>query len=104
MENFELSEALKGKLENAESVEEVIRACAEEGIEITAEDLAGAAVGAELDENALDNVSGGGNVALTAMGVIGKLWYEIQSRRNSIPLPNPPKFPNPKTPFPKKRR
>lgn len=95
MENFELSESLKEKLENAESVEDVIRACAEEGIEITAEDLAGVAVGAELDENALDNVSGGGSAVLTAIGVIGKL---LQKNRA---IPNPTRLPNPKTPFPK---
>lgn len=63
MEQFEISDQLKEKLGKAKSLDEVVQFCREEGIEITKEQLEMAAAqgdGGELDEDTLDNVSGGG--------------------------------------------
>lgn len=57
-----MSEALKAKLEAAQTMEDVIQVCAEEGIEVTREQLEApvpSGPDGELSEDALDNVSGG---------------------------------------------
>lgn len=62
MEANMISKALEEKIKAAETLEDVVKACAEEGIEVTREQLeAGLAQteGGELSENALDKVSGG---------------------------------------------
>lgn len=58
-----ISEALEERLRNAATPEEAVRACAEAGIPITAEQLeppVPSGPDGELSEAALDNVSGGG--------------------------------------------
>ena len=61
MENFEISEALKAKLERAHSLEEIAMICAEEGLEVTAQELKElmAQQTGELELDDLDNVAGG---------------------------------------------
>lgn len=57
-----ISEALEAKLEAAQTTEDVIKAFAEEGIEVTREQLEApvpSGPDGELSEDALDNVSGG---------------------------------------------
>ena len=58
MENMEV---LMSKLDGAETVDDVIRICAEEGVEITEEQLKQMAMeeAGELTEDALDTVAGG---------------------------------------------
>lgn len=63
MAEMEISHALQEKLEKAESLDEVIQACAEEGITLTKEQLEASLSSdpeGELSAEALDNVSGGG--------------------------------------------
>ena len=63
MEEMVISSALEEKLKNAESLDEVVQACAEEGIAITKEQLESplpSGPEGELSAEALDNVSGGG--------------------------------------------
>ena len=70
MEQFEISDLLKEKLEKAETLDEVVLACNEEAIEITKEDLeaADAATSGQLTENDLDNVTGGcGAIAIAVI-------------------------------------
>ena len=62
MAGMAISSALEEKLKNAESLDEVVQACAEEGIAITKEQLEAPLAsdsGGELSPDALDNVSGG---------------------------------------------
>lgn len=61
MESFEISETLKAKLDQAESLEEIAKICAEEGLEVTAEELKElmAMQTSELNPEDLDNVAGG---------------------------------------------
>lgn len=64
MEEMIISSALEEKLENAESLEEVVRLCAEEGIAVTKEELEASLDSdsedeGELNAEQLDNVSGG---------------------------------------------
>lgn len=58
---MELSETLKAKLADAETLEDVAKICAEEGVEVTLEQLkaAEATHKDELNEEDLDNVAGG---------------------------------------------
>lgn len=63
MVEMEISHALQEKLEKAESLDEIIQACAEEGITVTKEQLEASLPSdpeGELSAEALDNVSGGG--------------------------------------------
>lgn len=60
---MENRERLEQKLRNAESLDEVVQACAEEGITVTKEQLEASLSSdpeGELSAEALDNVSGGG--------------------------------------------
>ena len=62
MEQFEVSEELKEKLGKAESLDEVVKILAEEGIAVTKEELEAALAqgeNGELSEEALSAVSGG---------------------------------------------
>lgn len=58
----ELSKAAEAQLEAAETLDEVVRILAEEGTEITKEELITAldAADGELNEDALERVAGGG--------------------------------------------
>ena len=61
MEQFNIPEELKAKIEAAETLEEVAKLCTEAGYEVTVEELEAAvnAPGDELSEGDLDNVAGG---------------------------------------------
>ena len=62
MDTYEMTEALKQKLENANSMDELVKAFHEEGIPVTAELLKKVADGAsddDLSEEDLDAVAGG---------------------------------------------
>lgn len=62
MEEFEITEELKEKLGKAESLDEVVKVLAEEGLEVTKEELETALAqgeNGELSEEALASVSGG---------------------------------------------
>lgn len=63
MEDIQISNSLDEKIQQAETLEEVIEACAAEGIEVTKEQLEAAMLpntNGELNEDMLDAVSGGG--------------------------------------------
>lgn len=81
MEHNQMSPELQAKLDSAESLEDVVRACAEEGITISKEQLealeASTADG-ELNEDALDGVAGG----ITA-GWIFWFWWRNRNRKRS---------------------
>lgn len=67
MAQYEPSEALKEKLGKAESMEDVVRAFSEEGIEVSAEQLEVmlnqvTSADGEISEEALDHVSGGAHL------------------------------------------
>ena len=62
IEEFEVSEELKEKLGKAESLDEVVKILAEEGLEVTKEELEAALAqgeNGELSEETLSAVSGG---------------------------------------------
>lgn len=66
MEPMKISSALEEKLKKAESLDEIVQACAEEGIEITKEQLNDPLPSdpeGALSEAALENVSGGGIIS-----------------------------------------
>lgn len=68
MVNFELTEELKEKLENAGSVDELVQIVNEAGVPITKEQLEQMAVGSgeeELNEDDLEAVAGGASVKQT---------------------------------------
>lgn len=71
MNEIIITEELEAKLAAAESLEEVVKACAEEGIEITLEQLEAAIARipqeGELTEDTLDNVAGGASSLLSAI-------------------------------------
>jgi len=77
MEQFNISDSLKEKLAKAENLEEVVKACAEEGVEVTLEDLKAAEASQkdELNEEDLDNVAGGISILgpMIAFGIYA-LW------------------------------
>lgn len=63
MEELQISQELEEKIQQAETAEEVIQACAEAGIQVTKEQLEGNALPeaeSELSEDMLDTISGGG--------------------------------------------
>ena len=67
MEVIQISQELEEKIRQAETVEEVVQACTEEGIQITKEQLEAGLLPeseGELSEDMLDNVSGGGIFSL----------------------------------------
>lgn len=67
MEVIQISQELEEKIRQAETVEEVVQACTEEGIQITKEQLEAGLLPeseGELSEDMLDNVSGGSIVRL----------------------------------------
>ena len=83
MEQFEVSEALKEKLDKAETLDEVLLACNEEGVEITKGDLeaaADAATSGQLTESDLENVAGGcAALAITALAIYA--YWKFSRRR-----------------------
>lgn len=63
MDEMQISPELEKKIQQAETVEEVVQACAEEGIQVTKAQLEAEMlpeIDGELSEDMLDNVSGGG--------------------------------------------
>ena len=73
---FTLTPELEEKIKNAESLDEVVKVCAEEGVEVTKEELEAVLSqleNTELDENALDDVSGGLAITTTTIvaGAVG---------------------------------
>ena len=87
---MELSESLKTKLDKAKGADEVIRICAQEGIELTLEQLMPpeANLDAELDEEELDNVSGGSVASAARLAIlVVKKWWEL----NPGPFPRDPR-------------
>lgn len=84
MDQIVISDSLKAKLDTAETMDEVVRVCAEEGIEVTKEQLeAAAAMDGELTEGDLDSVNGGalGMLAIAVAIAIACYWYRIHNRR-----------------------
>lgn len=83
--NKELSKAAEAKLEAAETLEEMVKILAEEGVEITVEQLSATmdANDGELNENDLDNVAGGCPPFVVVGGVIIAwwLWLQMMKRR-----------------------
>lgn len=78
-----ISKELEAKLQNAETLEDFIKACAEEGIEVTEEQLEAelkAQESGELNENALDNVAGGSIWPWAAIG-LGYLYGRWKARK-----------------------
>ena len=98
MAQYEASEALKEKLGKAESMEEVVRAFSEEGIEVSAEQLEAmlneaTSADGEISEEALDHVSGG--APFSALFRYITLLFPLPA-----PRPFPPKRPwFPRRPF-----
>lgn len=87
---MELSESLNAKLEKAKSADEVIRICAQEGIELTLEQLMApeVALDAELDAEELGNVSGGRAASAARLAIlVVKKWWEL----NPGPFPRDPR-------------
>lgn len=85
MEQFNISDSLKEKLAKAETMEEVVKACAEEGLEVTLEDLKAAQASdkEELNEEDLDNVAGGVRIApLVIAGAVYVAWKTAQHIRS----------------------
>lgn len=82
MEHNQMSSELQAKINSAESLEDVVRICAEEGISISKEQLealeASTADG-ELSEDTLDAVSGGGLLADLFD------WWRNRGRKRSNP-------------------
>lgn len=78
-----ISKELEAKLQNAETLEDVQKVFAEEGIEVTMEQLEAElakAKNGELDENALDNVAGGTILPVIIGGGVA-LWWYLRNRR-----------------------
>ena len=63
MEHNQMNPELQAKLDGAESLDDVVRVCAEAGITISKEQLEASTADGELSENTLDAVSGGGLLA-----------------------------------------
>lgn len=61
MNDFVVSDSLKEKLATAETLEDVVKVCAEAGVEVSLEEMkaAEASQNGELNEDDLDNVAGG---------------------------------------------
>lgn len=84
MDQIVISDSLKEKLDAAETMDEVVRVCDEEGIEVTKEQLeAAAAMDGELTEGDLDSVNGGalGMLAIAVAIAIACYWYKTHNRR-----------------------
>lgn len=81
MEHNQMSPELQAKISDAESLEDVVRICAEEGITVSKEQLesleASTADG-ELSEDALDGVAGG-----IMAGWIFWFWWRNRNRKRS---------------------
>lgn len=81
MEHNQMSPELQAKISDVESLEDVVRICAEEGITVSKEQLealeASTADG-ELSEDALDGVAGG-----IMAGWIFWYWWRNRNRKRS---------------------
>ena len=96
MAQYEASEALKEKLGKAESMEDVVRAFSEEGIEVSAEQLEAmlneaTSADGEISEEALNHVSGGAPL---------RAWLRYIPRTFPLPIPRP--FPPSRPWFPRR--
>lgn len=79
---MEISKELEGKIRQAETVEDVVRVCADAGIDVTKEQLLAADMPeGELDETALDLVSGGSVLGAVAWLIWG--FYKNSRNRSS---------------------
>lgn len=70
MEVIQTSQKLEEKIKAAETLEDVVNICSEEGIAVTKEQLEAALAqteGGELSEDVLDNVSGGTSMLWRAL-------------------------------------
>lgn len=89
MNEIIITEELEAKLAAAESLEEVVKACTEEGIEITLEQLEAAIAGipqeGELTEDTLDNVAGG---ASSLLSILSRIKLPIIIPGCPCPRPN----------------
>ena len=76
------NEEISARIENAESVEEVLQILAENGLETTAEELGILKVGeeSELDEESLEAVAGGGKASTK----IKSWWKKIKKKAVKI--------------------
>ncbi len=82
--NKELSKAAEAKLEAAETLDEMVKILAEEGVEITKEELIAAMdePEGELNENDLEQVAGGCPMILVGCILIPIwLWLRMKKRR-----------------------
>lgn len=89
MEVIQISRELEEKIRQAGTVEEVIQACAEEGIQVTKEQLeAGLMPESEggLSEDMLDNISGGGiyNIVRRIISYYRVCSKKLQDIRNIL--------------------
>ncbi|MBQ6999499.1 MAG: Nif11-like leader peptide family RiPP precursor [Oscillospiraceae bacterium] len=69
---------LEEKIKGAETLEDLVKVCAEAGVEVTKEQLEtelAKAESEELDENALDDVAGGSAVLVSAAIAIIGTWH-----------------------------
>jgi hypothetical protein len=73
---------ISARIENAESIEEVLQILADNGLETTAEELGilKGEEGSELDEESLEAVAGGGKASTT----IKKWWKKIKKKAVKI--------------------
>ena len=79
MQHNQMSPELQAKLDGAESLEDVVRVCAEAGITISKEQLEAFTADGELSEDTLDAVSGGGLLADLFD------WWRNRGRKRSNP-------------------
>ena len=76
---MEISQELESKIRQAETLDDVVRICTDAGIDVTREQLQAADMpDGELDENALDLVSGG-----SVLGAVALMVWSIYKNRSS---------------------
>ena len=77
---------LEEKIKSAETLEDLVKVCAEAGVEVTKEQLEAELAKAEsdeLDENALDDVAGGVSVLRLALGAAVVIWRKVYTVKRS---------------------
>lgn len=82
--NKELSKAAEAKMETAETLDEVVRIFAEEGVEVSKDELIAAldAPEGELGEGDLDQVAGGcGPIWWGGVLIPLWLWWKLRNKR-----------------------
>ena len=83
MENITLTESLMEKLGVAENLDEVVRVCGEEGVEITKDQLeAAASRNEEFSEEELEDVTGGCyGVAILVAVTVYMYWRYLREKQ-----------------------